>query len=143
MAGFTAFKQRKIAKNCEDCLLTMTVFREETGANYTFQKIKEMYNGYSYASPELRELISSCERAIRESIAANDINGDIYVTTIKYLRLSPDDHVGCLKHKEELTSRLIKYYLTMRMFFVLDNKNLFYKEKKDKARKFAKQAKLQ
>jgi len=141
MAGFTAFRQKIIVKNCDDCLLTLTVFREETGADYAFQKTKEIYNGYSYASPELRQLISSIERAIRESVAAHDISGDMFVTTLKYLRMAPEEHVGCLNHKEEVSSRLIKYYLTMRMFFVLENKNKEYKDKKDKARKLAKQSK--
>ncbi|KAK3924063.1 Transposable element P transposase, partial [Frankliniella fusca] len=137
LAGFTAFRQNKIVQNCEDCLLTMT-----KKLVLAFQKIKEIDNGYSYASPELRGLISSCERAIRESVAANDIGGDMFVNIIKYLCLAPEGHVGCLDHREEVTSRLIKYYLTMRMFFILDNENIFYKDKKDEAIKLTKRSKL-
>lgn len=79
--------------------------------------------------------------AIRESVAAHDISGDIFVTTLKYLSMSVEEHVGCLTNKEDVSSRLIKCYLTVRMFFVLENKNKEYKEKNDKARKLAKEAK--
>lgn len=54
LKSFTAgFRQEKIVKDCDDFRLTLTLFRDETGADYAFQKTKEIYNGYSYASPGL------------------------------------------------------------------------------------------
>ena len=48
MAGFTAARQKKIADNCDNCILTFTQFREEAaGAGYDFSKMKEMYAGYT------------------------------------------------------------------------------------------------
>jgi len=74
---------------CDDCLLTFSVFREETGSESTFSRIKEIYNGYNYASPELREVVSACEKAIRDSVAENQVSKEMYVDIVKHLRLAP------------------------------------------------------
>ena len=143
MAGFTAFRQKKVANGCADCLLTMTVFREETGPDCAFSRTKEIYNGYTYASPELKNLVSSCEKATRDSLAAHDINGDLFKTTLKYLTLDLDNsYVGCIQNKADVTKRLIKFYLTMRMFFAIDNKNLEFKNSKTTSKALVKKSRL-
>lgn len=142
MAGFTAFRQKKIAKDCTDCLLTFTQFREEVGSGFEFMKTKEIYGGYSYPSNEMASLICRVEKAMQDCFHDNNLEENIFIKVIKYLKIENSDKVGCIEHKDEITKKIIKFYLTMRMFFVTQEKNREVEEKRNLKKQFNKQAKL-
>lgn len=75
-------------------------------------------------------------------MAENDVSTELYVDIMKHLRLAPEHHVGCLAHKDVVTKRIISFYLTMRVFQVLDKKNESFKTKKKQGKKLVKKAKL-
>lgn len=84
MAGFTAARQKKIAENCENCILTFTQFREEAaGAGYDFSKMKEMYGGYTYPSNELAKLIESAEKGVQACFRDNAVHEDMFITCLR------------------------------------------------------------
>lgn len=145
MSGFTAFRRKKVANDCTDCLLTFTQFREEADSGHDFTRMKEMYDGYSYASNEMVDLIKAVEKAVQESIHHHGFHKDMYITALRYLRLTPGQMVGCVNHMESVTKKLVTFYLTMRMFFAADRKNEEIEEKnkaKSTMKKYTKQAKL-
>lgn len=76
MSGFSAFKQKKLANNCSDCLQTFSKPREEAGSTFAFTRIKEIYMGYTYPSDEMRRLIAAVETAVRESLHNHGIQTD-------------------------------------------------------------------
>lgn len=143
MAGFTAFRQKKIAQNCDACLLTFTQFREEADSGHNFTRTKEIYDGYSYASNELSNLIKATEKAVQEAVYVENVHEDLFINTIKYMKLAAGDHVGCIDHHFDLTKKVIKYYLTMRNFFIAEKKSSEVADLNKKKKALSKQSKLQ
>lgn len=74
-------------------------------------------------SDELRSLVEAVEKAIRECVTNHDLHADVFTTTLRYLKLHPSAYVGCPDHKEALSKKIVKFYLTMRLFFVADRVN--------------------
>ncbi|KAK3928702.1 DNA transposase [Frankliniella fusca] len=142
MAGFTAFRQEKIAKGCANCIMTFTQFREEAGSDHHFTKTKELYGGYTYASHTMVCLIKASERAIQDCVKNHDVHEDMYITTLRYLKLDSDQMVGCIDHMQEVTKKVVQFYLTMRLFFVADHKNKENEKAKTMKKQYAKQSKL-
>ncbi|KAE8739250.1 hypothetical protein FOCC_FOCC015248 [Frankliniella occidentalis] len=142
MAGFTSFRKQKVAGGCTDCILTFTQFREEAGPDHDFTKTKEIYDGYTYASDEMVRLIKAAEKAVQESTHNHDIHEDMFITTLKYLKIEPGSMVGCINHMEEVTKKIVMFYLTMRMFFIAERKNKESEKARLLKKEYTKAAKL-
>lgn len=145
MSGFTSFKQKKLANECSDCLQTFSKPRQEARSTFAFTRIKEIYMGYTYPSEEMRSLVAALETAVRESLHNHGIQTDIFKKTLEYIRLDPaKDLVGCILHKEDITKKIIRYYLVMRMFFAIDrrNKEIELERRKQEAKKLVKKSRL-
>lgn len=123
MSGFTAFKQKKLVKDCLPCLQSLTKPREEANENDALVVIKEAFGGYTYASDSLAELIRAVETAVNECVGNHNVHKEMIFTTLKHLRIDAKCMVGCMEHMTEVTKRVLKFYLVTRMFFAGDMKN--------------------
>ncbi|KAK3932944.1 T-box protein VegT [Frankliniella fusca] len=142
MAGFTCHRQKKIAKNCQECLKTLTKDREDTTNVDSWTLMKEIHGGYSIPSDALVSLIKAVEFAVCDTMSTSDVHQDMIFTSLKFLKIDVSCFVGCLDHTHDVTKALVKYYLFTRMFFAADMKNAEMARKKERNEQFAKQSKL-
>lgn len=104
--------------------------------------MKEMYGGYTFPSNELAKLVEAAERAVQICFKENAVHQDMFITCLRYIKLEQENLVGCLDHMHEVSKKVIKFYIVMRMFFVSDRKNLELEEKQRLRKQHAKQSKL-
>ncbi|KAK3919880.1 Cytochrome c oxidase subunit 1 [Frankliniella fusca] len=134
MAGFTAFRQKKLVQGCTECLDSITKPRSDTGPKDGFTLTKESFSGYTFASDELVNLVEAVEKAVGDCMTNHKFHADLVFTTLKYLVIKSDCFVGCLNHRDIVTKKLIRYYLVVRQFFASDIGNQqMGKDKKIKA----------
>ena len=142
MAGFTAFKQKKLVKNCQECLQTIVKPREEASEGDAFTLMKESFGGYTLPSDSLVALIKAVEVAAADCHANHGVQEDMLFTTVKqYLKINADCFVGCLEHTEVVTKKILKYYLITRMYFASAMKNNEISNEKDKRKDQRRQSK--
>ncbi|KAK3914778.1 Replicase polyprotein 1a [Frankliniella fusca] len=53
----------------------------------------------------MKEMYERTEKAVQESLFRHDVHGDIFRTTLKYVKLSQGDLVGCLEHMHEVSQK--------------------------------------
>lgn len=134
MAGYVARKSimrfckyvdGKSQVSCEDCVVTLVLSSGESiPENHKFIEIKS--RGYlKHPSRQLVSLITSIENAIMEVVQNRLPQADtLFKVTQKLDEMSPIAHVGCTKHNNDLTRRVMAFYLTTRMHFLAKQTNL-------------------
>ena len=119
LAGFTAFRKRSLVERCDVCFGSLEKPHSDANSGDRYIQIREQYK-LTLPSDELVELLRAVERAVLECVGKHGIHKDMAFTTAKYLRLDPAFIIGCLDHTAALTKKIIKYYITMRMFHAAD-----------------------
>ncbi|KAE8743485.1 hypothetical protein FOCC_FOCC010908 [Frankliniella occidentalis] len=142
MAGFTAFRRKKVVEDCTECLNSLIKPRSDIGPKDKFAITKECYGGYTYPSDELVKLVVAIEKAVGDCVNNHKFHKDMVFTTLKYLVIDAGCFVGCLSHKDQVTKNILKYYLFMRMFFAADIKNQQEESDRKKRLEHRKQSKL-
>ena len=132
IAGFTAFKQKKVLKNCQECLKSILKPREEASEGDSFTLMKESFGGYSLPTDSLVALIKAIEIAAAECVAKQGFHEDMLFTTMKYINIDSSCFVGCLEHVTETTKRVMRFYLITRMFWAGEMKTMALLHDKEK-----------
>ncbi|KAK3925701.1 F-box protein [Frankliniella fusca] len=112
MSGFTCHRQKKITKNCQECLKTLTKDREHTTYVDSWTLMKEIHDGYSIPSDTFVSLIGAVEFAV---LCAS--GHDLHIFEIE---IEGSCFVDCLDHIRHITEALVTYYFFTTMFFAAD-----------------------
>lgn len=150
VAGFVVRKATRFAKYstggkplvCNDCLMSLERSKNDEESNL-YKLIHMRTKGYlKEPSMQLFNLISLLEQATLKVLNTGSINVDtIFHITQALDELAPIPFVGCDVHKISFTHRIISFFLTTRMFFIVkqENKNdCIEKEKTREKRKLSK-----
>lgn len=141
------FLKHKIGKDavfCQDCFEAL-IFDEESGVEpELFKLINIKTKGYLIKpSMALFNLITILERATLDVIQKNEINSEtLFEITTAIEKLGRLPMIGCEKHKLDLTHRIIRFYLTTRMFFITKQVNKNENIEKERTREKRKLSKL-
>lgn len=133
---FCKFVDGKTQVSCEDCVVTLILpTNESIPENHKFIEIKS--RGFlKHPSKELVSLITSIENAIMEVVQGRLPQADtLFKVTEKLEEMSPLSHVGCSNHSNDLTRRVMSFYLTTRMHFLAKQTNLNSIEKRQSKEK--------
>lgn len=95
-----------------------------------------------HPSAALVDLLSILERGTIETIKTGDINADTLFSIMNRIdALSPLPVVGYINHANEVTHKIVRFFLTTRMFFLckqLNKNNNIEKELTKERRKCSK-----
>ena len=75
-------------------------------------------------SVQLFNSINVLEKATLTALKKNKINADtIYDVTAEIEKLAPLPFVGCKEHSQELSNRIMMFFVTMQMHFIVKQSN--------------------
>ena len=127
---------------CENCMAAL-IFDSNTPTPECYELINMKTKGFlANSSVQLFNLINVLEKATLTALKKNKINADtVFDATAEIEKLSPPPFVGYKEHCQESTNRIMIFYVTMRMHFIVKqsnkNDNIERHQTKEK-RKFAK-----
>ena len=121
-AGYVARKGVRRLTNCKHCAESLTGDREQSGK---LLSTRDKYGVLFVPSTGVFELITYLEKKV-----TNEIDGKIENVTrdtffnickkINQLDLSRNSMaIGCIDHSEELVSKLVHFYITTHLFFIV------------------------
>lgn len=128
IAGYVARKGSRFAKFgdkqptvCEDCLKTLVLgTNNPIPEKHRLIELKTEGSSLKHPSAALVDLLSILERGTIEVTKTGDINADtLFSITNRIDALSPLPVVGCTNHANEVTYKIVRFFLTTRMFFSL------------------------
>lgn len=140
MAGYIVRKAQKWT-SCETCLNSLeSPCDADIEAN---QMIKMLtLKSLKYPSQSLRNMLTEIEKIILTIVRDECFQADTFFHICYTLQEVKLPLVGCCAHNEELTKRLLNFYLIMRSNFINKAQNLSRAELKEKTKKARKNAKL-
>lgn len=116
LGGYVVKKARKFT-SCEDCLATCISDNHVPAAAALTEMRSFVPGALQHPSGALTSMLSGIERVIEKRTNGNKVFGDLFWTIMGELSGCSLTRVGCTEHFEELSARIIKFYLTTRMHF--------------------------
>lgn len=138
-AGFVAYKINKWTK-CSECIESI---QKTEGDTQTEMKIDFLNRGYlKYPSNELMKLLSTLESCILQTVGQEPLNFYTFQHVAKNILAESTNFVGCSIHEEQLTMKLINFYVVSRAKILCKTHNKAYNESSKKEKELRKLSKL-
>lgn len=147
VAGCVSRKGKRLTKfgleNCNDCSSTLTMTAGESVPE-RHKLINLKSKGFlQHPSVKLYDLISVLENALISVLEKNNIQADtLFQVTEKLSEIPPIPFIGCEKHNDIFTKRILTFYLTMRMLLICKRYNLLEDKEQKLIKEKQKSAKL-
>lgn len=129
ISGYVARKSHRFLHfsdgTCENCMASL-ILKDNVSIPASHKFIQLKSKGFlTHPSVELFNLISVLEEVTLETLKKNYIGADFIFNITEELAKKHLPFVGCDTHKRDLVRRIVTFYLTMRMFFIVKqcNKN--------------------
>lgn len=116
LAGYVAKKARK-STNCADCLVTLVSTDHVPPAANLTETRSFVPGALQHPSDALTSMLNDIERVIEKRTAKKEVFGDLFWVVVDELSQNALVRVGCSAHFEELSARILKFYLVTRMHF--------------------------
>ncbi|KAH8031901.1 hypothetical protein HPB51_021543 [Rhipicephalus microplus] len=117
LAGYVVKKAEKFS-SCGDCKATLLATNDVPSAAILTEMRSFVPGALQLPSKDLTSLLTDVESAITERTRDNVVFGDLFWCIVKDLTQGHSlAQVGCGVHSEELSARIIKFYLVTRMHF--------------------------
>lgn len=140
---FAKFRDSKQLIICEDCVKTLTLRPNDPIPEKHRLILQKTKGSLKHPSAALVDLVSILERGTLEATKIGDVNADmLFNITNNIETLSPLPLVGCIKHNNEVTHKIIRFFLTTRMNFLCKQSNLRNNVEKEQTKERRKCSKL-
>lgn len=117
LAGYVVKKAEKFS-SCGDCKATLLATNDVPSAAILTEMRSFVPGALQLPSKDLTSLLTDVESAITERTRDNVVFGDLFWCIVKDLTQGHSlAQVGCGVHSEELSARIMKFYLVTRMHF--------------------------
>lgn len=140
---FAKFMDNKQSTVCDDCLRTLVLGpTDEIPETHRLILLKTK-GGLKHLSAALVNLLSILGQATIKEMKNGEINAYILFSITNIIGiLSPLPLVGCGKHENEVTQKIIRFFLTTRMCFLCKQSNANDNIEKEQTRERRKCSKL-
>lgn len=116
LAGYVAKKARK-STTCADCLAALVSTDNVPPAAKLTEMRSFVPGALQHPSDALTSLVDGIERVIEKKTEKKEAFGDLFWDILEELSQNTLVRVGCSVHFEELSARVLKFYLVTRMHF--------------------------
>lgn len=140
---FAKFGDSKQPIACENCLKTLVLGPNDSIPEKHRLILLKTKGSLKHPSAALVNLLSILEQGTIEATKTGDINADtLFNITNKIDALSPLPVVGCIKHDNEVTHKIVRFFLTTRMFLLCKRSNINNNVEREQTKERRKSSKL-